>query len=140
MKKLIPILIMSISTIGCFGQTLFFDDLVNSTWKSEPYFNDTIIKTIEEIGLRKLKYPVDSLKANATIWNFKDGSLTVKYYDCRLKKESLIATYNYAITKDAHEQTLKITGVDNTTSEYVAGVASTGGFALLMRKKEKEKK
>jgi len=136
MKSIKLTIILIVSTMTCFGQSMFFDDLNNSTWKSEAYYNDSTIRTSKEIGLGKVRYSTDSLKVDVTIWTFKDSSLTIKYYDCRLKKDSLIATYKYQVNAD--KGVFKIILNDNETLEYEVGIISTGSYASLTRTKSKK--
>ncbi len=136
MKNISLTALLLITTLTCFGQAMFFDDLNNSTWKSEPYYNDSTIRTSKEIGLGKVRHSTDFLKVNVTIWTFKDGSLTINYYDCHLKKDSLIATYKYQVNAD--KGIFKIILNDNKTLEYEVEIISTGSYASLTRTKSKK--
>jgi hypothetical protein len=132
MKKISLLITILVFTMTCWGQSLFFENLNNSTWKSEPYYNDSTIRTSKEIRLGKIKSSTDSLKVNVTIWMFKNGSLTIKYYDGYSKKDSLVAIYKYEPYPD--RGVLKIILNDNKTLEFEAGIISTGSYASLKRK------
>lgn len=138
MKNITLTIFLLISTMTCFGQTLFFDNLNNSYWTSASNITDSTIRDSKEIPLGKLNFSKDSLKANVTIWNFKDGLLTIMYYDYQLKTEKMVATYKYEANLD--KGILKITLADNKTLEYKVGIVSTGNYALLMKKKVTNKK
>ncbi len=129
---------MIVSAMTCFGQSLFFDTINNSTWTSEAYYNDSTIRTSKKIGLGKLKHSGKFLEVNATLWIFKDELLTIKYYNFHLKKDSLVATYKYEV--DADKGILRIILNDNRILEYGVGIVATGSYALLIRKKEKKRK
>jgi len=133
MKNITLTIFLLISTMTCFGQTLFFDNLNNSSWTSASNTTNSAIRDSKEIPLVKLNFSKNSL-ANVTIWNFKDGLLTIIYYDYQLKTEKIIATYKYEANVD--KGILKITLADNKTLEYKVGIVSTGNYALLMKKKE----
>jgi hypothetical protein len=135
MKKIALIIFLIVSTIMTYGQPIDYG-FKNSTWKSDAYLNDSIIRHAEEIGLGRMNNPKDSLKINVTIWNFNEGLLTISYYDCNIRKDSLIITYKYEVEQGI----LKIIDNNNEIIKYNVGFISTGSFALLMRTKEKKKK
>lgn len=138
MKNITLTLFFIISIATCFGQSLFFDELTNSTWTSESYHNDSTITTSKEIGLWNVRHSIDSLKVNGTIWTFKDGFLTINYYDCHLKKENFIASYKYQANPD--KGIFKIIRNNNKVLEYAVGIISTGSYAILVRTKSKKAK
>lgn len=126
---------MIIFTMTCFGQSLFTDNISNATWKSEAHYNDSTIRNSKKIELGRVRHSKDSLKVDVTLWIFKDGSLSIKYYDCQLKKESLVAKYSYEVYAD--KGILKIILNDNQTLEYEVGIISNGSFICLTRTKAK---
>lgn len=136
MKNITLTIFLLISTITCFGQTLFFDNLNNSAWTSASNITDSTIRNTKEIPLGKLSFSKDSLKTNVTIWNFKDGLLTIMHYHYQLKAENIVATYKYET--NIEKGILKITLDDKKTLEYKVGIVSTGNFALLMKRKVKK--
>jgi hypothetical protein len=135
MKKAILIIAFIISAINSFSQTLFFDNLKNTTLVARVKSKDSTIKNAKEITLGKLTIK-DSLKINATCWNFKDGVLTITQYDHQLKTETPVAVYNYQPNVDKGILTIAL---PDTPQEFEVGINSVGNFALLMRKKEKRK-
>ncbi len=134
MKKFTLVILMLVSTMTCFGQTLFFDNLKSSIWTSSLDISDFTLKTNKEIPLAKLVYARDSISRNVSIWNFTDNVLTIVKYDYKTKTENLIGSYKYA-----HDEKgiLKITLQDNTELNYKVGIASTGSYAVLIRTKQK---
>ncbi|MFM8741818.1 MAG: hypothetical protein ACKODM_00635 [Cytophagales bacterium] len=138
MKSIILIVFSLILSVTCFGQTLFFDNLNNSAWGSTCDITDSALRDSKEIQLRRLNFPKDSLKANVAIWNFKDGLLTIVYSNHLFKADKIVATYQYEANTD--KGILKITLDDKKTMEFSVGTVLTGNFALLMKKKVKNKK
>lgn len=138
MKSFISIAFYLILSVTCFGQTLFFDNLNKSAWASTCDITESALRDSKEIQLRRINFPKDSLKANVAIWNFKDGLLTIVCYDHQFKADKIVATYRYEANSD--KGILKITLDDNKTIEFRVGISSTGNFALLMKKKVKNKK
>jgi hypothetical protein len=134
MRQFVIILLLTILTMTCHGQTLFYGGLKNSIWTSEEYFSTSKIKQEKEIGLTMLRVSMDSLKVNRSIWSFTD-ELRISHYDCVLKKDSTMVVCKFEVDKDTGR--LKIMFDDNEVSEYGVGVVSTGSFALLMRKEKK---
>lgn len=135
MKKAILLITFIVSAISSFSQSLFFDNLDNTTWIATVKSKDASIKNAKEISLGKLTLPKDSLKTNATLWKFNDGQLTTTQYDHRLKTETPVATYNYQ--PNADKGTLTIVLPDDAQQKFEVGINSVGNFALLLRSKEK---
>lgn len=136
MKKIILLLLFYSSAIPSFGQTLFFDNLNNSRWKSDENYDETSIRNTKEIGLGKLITSTDSLTINVTIWEFKDDTLTILQFDCNSRKDSLVATYKY--DANAEKGIIKIILNESESLEYEVGIISTGNYALLIRKLKKK--
>lgn len=134
MKKSTILLLLLISTSTCFSQSLFFDQLNGSTWKSEAYYNDSLIKEWEEIGLGKLQHAIDSLKVDVTLWTFKNEQLTIKHYNAYRKKATLVVKYKYKVSPE--KGTLKLMLHNSEILEYKAGINANGSFVLLRRKKD----
>lgn len=136
MKKIILLLLFYSSSILCFGQTLFFDNLNNSRWKSDENYDETSIRNTKEIGLGKLITSTDSLTINVTIWEFKDDTLTILHFDCISRKDRLIATYKFEANSE--KGILKIFLNESENLEYEVGIISTGNYAILIRKLKKK--
>ncbi len=93
---------------------------------------DSIIQSSDVIPLAKLNFPKDSLKENVTIWNFKEGVLTITFYDYQLKADSLVASYHY----EAHAENGILAIIQNSKRmEFKVGIVSTGNNALLTKKR-----
>src|SRR5262245_43049216 len=122
-------------TLTCFGQTLFFDNLNNSTWVSGPNVTDAVVESSKQIHLGKIKLSIDSLRENVTVWNFKDDLLTIKFFDNQQKKATTVATYKYEANRNKGILTIYI---NNKPVDFQVGITSTGDNALLIRKKEKK--
>lgn len=121
-------------TLTCFGQTLFFDNLENTTWLSVSRFSDSLLQNSKEIPLGKLIISKDSLRENVTVWNFKDGVLTISSFDIHEKNETLISTFQYQANSDKGILTIK---TNNEELDFEIGITSTGNNALMIRKKKK---
>ncbi len=135
MKHICLTLLFMLSALSCFAQSMFFDNLNNSTWSSASTFNDSTFRNSKEIPLGKLNFPTDSLKNDITIWNFQDNALTIYYFDHILRRKSLMNSYKYEI--DLDKGILKIVLNDNTKIFFSVGIVSTGNFALLIREQKK---
>ena len=124
---------LNLTALTAHGQTLFFDNIKNSTWTAGEYFTDFTIRQAKKIGLSKLSYPTDSLKINKTIWTFND-SLTISFYDAAKKTNTIVAVYKYSC--DRENGIFKMIINDKLTLSYKVGIASTGNHAILIRKKK----
>jgi hypothetical protein len=132
MKRISLTLLTFVLTVSCFGQTMFFDNLENTTWLSVPNITDSIIKNSKQIPLGRMNLSKDSLKENVTIWSFKDGLLTINYFDIKQKKETSLATFKYSADRNKGILTLYL---GDQTQAYKVGITSTGNNATLIRQK-----
>ena len=137
MKKASLIIAFIVAAISCFSQTLFFDIHTKATWVATVKSKDSTIKNAKEIWLSKLSIPKNSLKSNATFWNFKDGLLTITNYDYQLKTETPVTTYNYQTNIDKGILSIAL---PDTLQQFDVGINSSGSFALLMKMKQKGRK
>jgi len=137
MKRIGLTILTFVLTFSCYSQTLFFNNLENTTWHSTANSTDSIIKNSKQIPLGKMKLSKDSLRENVTIWSFKDGLLTINYFDIKQKKETFISTYKYSADRDKGILTLYL---GDKAQAYAVGITSTGNNALLIRKKYKRTK
>ena len=139
MKKIILFMFFANSSISSWAQSLFFDNLNNSVWRSEvSYNNDTTIRSENHIGLYRLRLPADSLKDNATIWEFKNKVLTIKHYNYQKRKYSLIGVFTYQTDPD--KGILKLSLNEGESIEYEVGITSTGNYVDLGKRKIKGKR
>ena len=138
MKGIILTIVFIVSTLTSFGQSMFFNNLNNSTWTSTADISDLTIKNSKQIPLSKLIYSKDSINKDVTIWTFKDSVLTIVNYDCHKKMDSLVGTYKFEVLQDI--SILQITLRDNLVLNYKVGIVSTGYYAVLLRTKEKKDK
>jgi len=137
MKRLTLILIVFMLTIPCFGQDFFLDNLTKSKWTSEVIINDFNIGELKEIGLSKLKVPIDSIKQNVSIWNFKDNELTIAKYSLEKGVDSTIVKCSYLYDEDKKLLRINHWSQDSISWEYSMVMVSTGSYILMTRKKEK---
>ena len=135
MKSFILIVVGFICTLGCAAQTMFFNKLDSTTWLSAPGVTDSTVQHAKQIPLGKWKLPKDSIKEDVTVWDFKDGLLTISYFNIQQKTETVILTYKYSINHDKGVLTIY---TDNTVHNFTAGITSTGNNVLLIRKKIKK--
>lgn len=135
LNKLILILFVGFWTIQSFGQDMLIEGLKESKWTCESTINDFNIGSLEEIGIVKLKVPIDSIKINLTVWTFADNEIWIQRYEKRkgLSKSIVKCSYQY----DAEKKELKIFhfSQDSTVWEYSVVMASTGSYVLMTRKK-----
>ncbi len=125
-----------VSTIICFGQTMFFNDLNIATWTSDSEISDSILTDLKQIPLAKLIFSKDSINKDVKIWTFRDSILTITKYDYQKKKESIVGKYKYEVLQD--ESILQIILRNNLVLKYKVGIVSTGYYAVLLRTKEKK--
>lgn len=137
MKNTFLTIFVVISTITCFGQSFFFNDLNSSTWTSSSDVSDLSLKSYKEIPLSKLIHSKDSINKDATIWTFKDSVLTIVKYSFKQKTESVLGKYKYSVSD---KSTLQIMLQDGTSLNYKVGVVSTGFNVVLYKTKAKRQK
>jgi len=137
MKNIYLTILLLISILSCFGQSMFFDDLNRSAWTSSSDISDLTLKSYKDIPLAKLMYPRDSINKDVTIWTFRDSVLTIVKYSFQQKIDSIVGNYKYSIND---KNVLQITLQDGTALKYKVGIISTGYYAVLYRTKEKKKK
>lgn len=133
MKQFTLIIIISTLTITGFGQSLFFDNIYNSSWKTEFNCNDSTLRQTKEIGLTRLSNSKDSLKTNVKIWTFEEY-LTISYFDFSKNKDSLVTKFKYEV--DKNNSLLYLIISEKEKLKFEVGIISTGNFVLLMRKKK----
>ena len=137
MKNTFLTILLLISSLTCFGQSMFFNDLNSSTWTSSSDISDLTLKTYKEIPLAKLIYSRDSINKDVTIWTFRDSVLTIVTYSFQQKTDSIVGNYKYSVND---KNILQITLRDATAVKYKVGIVSTGYYAVLNRTKEKKQK
>jgi hypothetical protein len=136
MKNISLTILLLISTVTCFGQSLFFDDLNGSNWTSLPDISDLTKKSYKDIPLTKLIYSRDSIKKDLTIWTFRGSVLTIVKYSFQQKTDSLVGQYKYAVIDKSF---LQIIVQDGKVLKYKVGIVSTGNYVYLLRTKNKKK-
>lgn len=132
MKYIKLTLFLILSSMTSFGQSLFFDNLNNSTWTSSSAITDSTFKIYEEISLEKRNTSNESTNKDLTIWIFRDSILTIANYSFQEKTESIASEYKYSILE---KRILRITLQDGTMLNYKVGILSTSEFAVLFKKK-----
>lgn len=137
MKNIFLTIFLLISTLTCFGQSMFFDNLNSSTWTSSFDISDLTVKSYKDIPLAKLIYSRDSINKNVTIWTFKDSVLTIVKYYFKQKTDSIVGNYKYSVND---KSVLQIILDDSAALKYEVGIVSTGYYAVLYRTKEKKQK
>ena len=137
MKNTFLTMLLLISSLTCFGQSMFFNDLNSSTWTSSSDISDLTLKTYKDIPLAKLIYSRDSINKDVAIWYFRDSVLTIVTYSFQQKTDSSIGYYKYSVND---KNILQITLRDGTAVMYKVGIVSTGYYAVLNRTKEKKQK
>lgn len=137
MKNTSLTILLLISTLTCFGQSMFFDDLKSSTWTSSSDISDLTLKSYKDIPLAKLIYSRDSINKDVTIWTFRDSVLTIVKYSFQQKTDSIVGEYKYSVND---KSVLQITLQDGTALKYKVGIVSTGYYSVLYRTKEKKQK
>ncbi len=134
MKQFLYSILFILISSSCFGQTLFFENLNQSSWTSDLIKNEVQFSNSTEIHLSKLKVSKDSIIRSVSIFTFKDSILTITNYDFKHKTETLIGNYNYKTPN----YTLIVSLNDSTQLDFGVGIISTGSFATLYRSFEKK--
>ena len=133
MRQSFFILLIVLPGLG-FGQDLVLGNLTNSRWTSEIIVTDIDISGLKEIGLSKLKVPVDSIKNNVSIWEFSEKELKILNYKNGQGLDSSIVkcTYDY----DKNKRVIRIFhfSQDSNFWEYSIGIVPTGNYILMTRK------
>ena len=138
MKSISLQIFLIASTITCFGQTLFFEDLNIATWTSNSEISDSSLKYLKQIPLSKLIFSKDSIDKDVTIWTFRDSVLTIAKYDYHKKSETIVGKYKIQELQGKYD--LQIYFRDNLVLKYYVGILSTGNYAILFRAKEKKER
>jgi len=118
----------------CFGQDFVLDNLTNSRWTSGIKVTDFNIGGLKEVGLSKLKVPVDSIKNDVSIWEFKDQELKISKYKHGQGLDSLIVKCSYDYDKNKRVIRIFHFSQDSSFWEYSLGIVSTGNYILMTRK------
>ena len=137
MKNSYLTILLIISTLTCFGQSMFFGDLNTATWSSSSEISDLTLKSNKEVPLAKLIYSRDSINKDVTIWTFRDSVLTIVKYSFQQKTDSIVEKYKYSVND---KNVLQIILQDGTALNYKVGIVSTGYYAVLYMTKEKKQK
>jgi hypothetical protein len=118
----------------CFGQDFVIDNLTNNRWTSRVIVTDFNIGGFKEIGLSKLKAPINSIKNDVSIWEFGNQEVKIVSYRNGQGLDSLIikCTYDY----DKNKRAIRIFhfSQDSRFWDYSLGIVSTGNYLLLTRK------
>ena len=134
LKKLILILFVGFWTIQAFGQDMFIDGLIDSKWTCDKTIDDFNIGTINNIGISKLKVPVDSIKIDLNVWTFTNDEIWIQRYEKGkgLSKSIVKCTYEYS----AEKKELKIFhfSQDSTVWEYSIAMISAESYVLMTKK------
>jgi len=118
----------------CFGQDFVLDNLTNSRWTSEIKVSDFTIGGLKEIGLTKLKAPVDSIKNDISIWEFSDKDLKIVSYENGKGSDPLIVKCSYDYDKNKRLMRIYHFSQDSSFWEYSLGIISTGNYILMTKK------
>jgi len=135
MRQFFFILLIFLTRL-CFGQDFVFDNLMNSRWTSEMEVSDFNISGLKEIGLLKLRVPIESIKNTVSVWEFSDKELKVSNYKYGQGLDGLIVKCNYDYDKNKKMIRIFHFSQDSTRWEYSLGIVSTGSFILLTRKNQ----
>ncbi len=133
MRQLFYIILIFLPGL-CFGQDFLLDNLTSSQWTSEIKVTDFNLIELKEIGLSKLKVPVDSLKNDVSIWKFSDKELKILNYKSGQGLDSLIVKCTYDYNKNEKMIRIFHFSQDSSFWEYSLGIVSTGNYILMTRK------
>jgi hypothetical protein len=117
----------------CFGQDFVLEDLTNSRWTSGIKVTDFNISGFKEIGLSKLKVPVDSIKNDVSIWEFSDKGIKILTYKYGQGLDSLIVKCTYDYDKNKRVLRMFHFSQDSSFWEYSLGIISRN-YILMTRK------
>ena len=118
----------------CFGQDFVIDNLTNSRWTSGIKVTDSNIIGLKEIGLSKLKVPVDSIKNDVSIWEFRGNELKILNYIYGQGLDSLIVKCSFDYDKNKRMIRTFHFSQDSSFWEYSLGINSIGNYILMTRK------
>lgn len=130
MKSILFILLISIAALGCTGQNAFFKNMESSRWLSASDITDSIIENTNQLVLKQIKLPNDSLKKEVSVWDFKAGLLTISYGNFQQKTETKIAAYKYTVN---HHKGILTLYIHHKAYNFIVGITSTGNHAVLLR-------
>jgi hypothetical protein len=133
MRQLFFILLIVLPGL-CFGQDFVLDNLTNSRWSSGIKVTDFNIGGLKEIGLSKLKVPIDSIKNDVSIWEFSDKELKILNYKNGQGLNSLIVKCTYDYDKNKRVIRIYHFSQDSSFWEYSLGIISSGNYILMTRK------
>lgn len=132
MRQIFFLLILVLPGV-CFGQDYILENLTIHRWTSKTIVSDFNIGTLKKIGLSKLKVPIDSIKNDVSIWEFRDKEIKVLNYKKDQGLDSLIVkcTFDY----DKNKSVIRIFHFSQDSSfwEYSLGISSIGNYILLIR-------
>jgi hypothetical protein len=118
----------------CFGQDFVLDNLTSNRWTSREVVTDFNIGGLKEIGLSKLKVPIDSIKNDVSIWEFSDKELKISSFKFGQGLDSLNVKCTYDFDKNKRVIRIFHFSQDSSFWEYSLGIISTGNFILMTRK------
>jgi hypothetical protein len=133
MKKYLILILLTISFVQTNGQSLFFDNIKNSTWTASPALDEKKLQRTTPLHLNKFRTSKDSLKVNSTIWLFSD-QLYISRYDVVNKTEDSVATLKYST--DPNKTYLTIILSDGQILKFDVGITSDGYNVMLLKQKK----
>jgi hypothetical protein len=118
----------------CFGQDFIIENLINRSWTSQVKVTVFNIRGLKEIGLSKLKVPVDSIKNDVSIWGFRGNELKILNYKYGQGLDSLIVKCSFDYDKNKRMIRIFHFSQDSSFCEYSLGINSIGNYILMTRK------
>jgi hypothetical protein len=117
-----------------FGQDFVIENLTNNSWASRVKVSDLNINGFKEIGLSKLKVPVDSIKNDVSIWQFRGNELKILNYIYGQGLDTLIVKCSFDYDKNKRMIRIFHFSQDSSFWEYSLGINSIGNYILMTRK------
>lgn len=134
--KQVLFLTLFISALSSTAQNFTLTQLKNNQWISSLVITDFNISSYKKIGLGKLNTPIDSIKINASVWEFDEKTITIRNYTLNKGLDSISVKCTY--TFDPKKNTIQIFHFTQDSSfwEYNLGIISSGSYVVMTRLKE----
>ena len=133
MRQILFILFIFLTRLS-LGQDFVLDNLANTKWTAEIKVTDFNIGELKEIGLAKLKVPIDSIKNDVSIWEFNDNNLKILNYTNEKGMDSLIVKCRYEYDDNKKLMRIFHFSQDSNFWEYSLQIDSNGYHIMMTRK------
>ncbi|MFT5778891.1 MAG: hypothetical protein ACI837_001848 [Crocinitomicaceae bacterium] len=138
MKTVLLILLTSMSVSSSYAQEFtegFIDGTLDgSVWLCETPVSDFTLGSFKELGLWRQENSELSPSQHVSTWTFEGDKLTIEY-DGPLDRDDVIVECTYAYDKATKTFSIMHFSQRSQRWNYTVALTSSGGYALLMRRK-----